>query len=576
MQKFKIFLRFSKYLRPHWSKVLGMLVCTGVATLMAMASPIITKIMLDTVFPQKNGFLLVVLILAGIGLRFLGSANSVWNTYLSTRMNTGVTFALRTDFYRHLQKLSLSFFDSRGTGEHMFRATQDIGSVVGMVTGTFPSVMQAVFRLTVLLVITLRLDWKLTLVCMTVVPVVWLNSNLFSKKIRELNRTMQEQLSHISTRLQQAISGVRLVKAFGKEQKEAEAYSNDMRASLETQVKSSIVRQMYSASGGLIHVLWSSSVSLYCGFQVINGTLTVGEMMGLTLYVLQLYGPISSFLGTYVSVQRQLVSAERVLETLDVVPDIVDAPHAIALPLRGDIRFEGVRFGYEPDRPVLRGVDFTIPAGSTVALVGSSGIGKTTIASLLLRFYDPWKGRVCLDGHDLKQLKLQSVKDQIGVVLQEPFLDNGTVKDNIRYGKEDATHEEVVGAAEIANAHEFIQSLPEGYDTDIGERGVRLSEGQRQRIALARAIIRDPRILILDEPTSSLDGEAEAKVRKALEESGKARTVLIIAHRLSTILMADRIMLLDDGHIVEEGTHEELMARKGRYYDLYAYADRAA
>lgn len=576
MRKFKIFLRFSKYLLPHWSKVLGMLVCTGVATLMAMASPIITKIMLDTVFPQKNAFLLVVLILAGIGLRLLGSANSVWNTYLSTRMNTGVTFALRTDFYRHLQKLSLSFFDSRGTGEHMFRVTQDIGSVVGMVTGTFPSVMQAVLRLTVLLVITLHLDWKLTLVCMTVVPVVWLNSNLFSKKIRELNRTMQEQLSHISTRLQQAISGVRLVKAFGKEQEEVEVYANDMRASLETQVKGSIVRQMYSASGGLIYVLWSSSVSLYCGFQVINGTLTVGEMMGLTLYVLQLYSPISSFLGTYVSVQRQLVSAERVLETLDVVPDIVDAPNAVALPLRGEIRLEGVRFGYEPDRPVLRGVDFTIPAGNTVALVGPSGIGKTTIASLLLRFYDPWKGRVCLDGHDLKQLKLQSVKDQIGVVLQEPFLDSGTIKDNIRYGKEDAADEEVVHAAEIANAHEFIRSLPEGYDTDIGERGVRLSEGQRQRIALARAIIRDPRILILDEPTSSLDGEAEVKVRRALEVSGKDRTVLIIAHRLSTIMMADRIMLLDDGHIVEEGTHEALMARRGRYYDLYAYADRAA
>jgi ABC-type multidrug transport system fused ATPase/permease subunit len=393
---------------------------------------------------------------------------------------------------------------------------------------------------------------------------------LFNTRVRPIYRQVRDRLGDINAELQDNISGIRVIQAFGQERHELDRFTQRSTQYYEERVRGIRYWSTFFPAMGFVASLGMVIVLGFGVYRIFSGALSLGGLVAFISYVASFYEPINRLVQVDNTVQQAIAAGERVFELLDTVPEIEDAPDAIKLPvIQGAVAFEGVSFRYGTGEEVLRDVSFQMQPGQVVALVGPSGAGKTSIANLIPRFYDPVRGRITVDGYDIKKVKLASLRKQIAVVLQETFLFNGTVRENITYGKPDASEEEMIAAAKAAYAHEFIMNLPQGYDTEIGERGVKLSGGQKQRLALARAILTDPRILILDEATSSVDAEAEYLIQRALEKVLEGRTALIIAHRLSTIRHADRIIALEDGRIVEVGDHHELLARGGLYSQMY-------
>jgi subfamily B ATP-binding cassette protein MsbA len=495
--------------------------------------------------------------------------------YAMTYTGERVIFDLRMAIVRHLQSLSLSFFTRRKTGELMSHVTSDATLVHGVVTQTIISVLGQVLTLVGGLVVIFIMNWRLALLTLVVAPPIGLLGQYLGRRIRAISREAQDAQGEAVGVLQEAIAEVRTVQAFTREEYESERFRTKLLITLAKVLQRARLSATLFPLIGFLGFAASIVVLWYGGHQVIRGEATTGELVAFLLYAGMVAGPVGGLAGQWTQVQEAFGAADRIFALLDTAPEIADRPGATVLPAAdGRIAFEDVSFRYGQGPLVLTDVTTTFDAGKTTALVGPSGAGKTTLVSLVARFYDPTGGRITLDGHDLRDLTVRSVREKIAVVPQEPILFATTVAENIRYGRLDATDEQLFAAAKAANATEFIDRLPEQYETIVGERGVKLSVGQRQRIAIARALLRDSPVLLLDEATSSLDNESEYLVQEALARLMLGRTTIVIAHRLTTVEAADRILVLDRGKIVEDGTHTELMGREALYWRLYTRAFR--
>lgn len=564
------FLRLVRHLRPYWRQVtLGVVAMIGV-TLLRLVPPIFHKYIIDEVITNRVVSRLPLLV-GGLVAVYAGEhLLSAVRLYVMHVLGEEFILDLRVRLYHHLQKLSLGYFETRQTGEIMSRITNDVNAVERFVTHSSDHLLVDVLRLIGTAVILLLLNWKLALITLIPAPVLVVAMRYFNTRVRPVYRAVRERLADINARLQDNISGIRVIKAFGQEERELARFTDESRGYYLARVRGIRMWSTFFPGMGFVASIGSVLVILVGTQMVLAGTLTIGGLVAFVAYVASFYEPINNLTQIDNIVQQAIAAGTRVFELVDAEPDLEDVPDATPFPTQpAPIAFEHVSFRYTTGDQVLRDVSFRIEPGQVVALVGPSGAGKTSIARLLPRFYDPNQGRITIGGIDLRRFRRAALRWQIGVVLQDTFLFSGTVRENLMYGRPDATEEKMVAAARTAYAHDFILALPGGYDTEIGERGVKLSGGQRQRIALARAVLTNPRILILDEATSSVDAEAEYLIQQALEQVLAGRTALVIAHRLSTIRNADKIIALEDGRIVEAGNHDELLSRQGLYSQMY-------
>jgi ABC-type multidrug transport system fused ATPase/permease subunit len=536
--------------------------------------------------PALAGLSRVMLVLLSTFLVSWAATSAMF--YLMTVVGQKVLLTMRTQILERVQSLSLKFFDEREAGDLMSRLVNDTQVVNDVFGQSIVRLLSMSLTLLGIAVTMVWRNWALALAGLAVLPVMIFATSAFAKRARTAFRKTRETIGDVSSELQENISGVREVQAFARERENVAEFQQVNRRNREANVQAQTLTSAFSPALDIMSTTALALVLAAGGYMVINqvevNTLTwtggqlslttmvttLGMIAGYLTYVRRFYRPVQAISGMWTQFQSALAGAERIFELIDTKPEIVDAPDAIVLPpAEGRIEFRGVYFYYKPDEPVLQDVDFVAEPGQTVALVGPTGAGKTSIVSLLMRFYDVIEGSISVDGQDIRAVTHDSLRGQMSIVLQDTFLFSGTVMENIRYGRLEATDDEAMAAARQANAHDFITRLPEGYQTDIGERGHNLSQGQRQLLSISRAILADPRILILDEATSSVDTRTELLIQKALGELLRDRTSIVIAHRLSTIRNADQVLVLDQGEIVERGTHDSLMEQEGRYHELY-------
>lgn len=567
--------RLLGYLRPYrgWMAValIAMVIGAGLGLVMPLAiGQIVNLITGDQALPIAQIALL-------LGLVAIGQAVAgLIQTYSLTFVGERVVTDLRLAAYQQLQRLDLAFFEQRRTGEITSRITNDVTLIQTTVTTNLATLLQGVIQLVGAVVLMIVVSWQLSGLALVLVPTLVAIAVVFGRWLRRISTTVQDRLADATSVLEETVAGVRVVRSFGREPYEIERFRTAIEATFAAAMKRARVRALFQPAMSL--AVWAVLIGMLVigGYLVSAGLLTPGDLVAFLFYAGMVAGSMGAFAGLFGQVQEALGAVTRVFELLDQQPAVADAPDAIPLPpVQGRVEFREVSFAYQRAENgqaapvVLRNFSLAIEPGEMVALVGPSGAGKSTIVSLIPRFYDVQSGSVLIDGYDVRRVQMRSLREQIGIVPQETLLFSGSIRDNIRYGRLEASDAEVEAAARMANAHEFICQLPEGYDTPVGERGVRLSGGQRQRIAIARAILKDPRILILDEATSSLDSESERLVQEALERLMAGRTSIVIAHRLSTVQRADRIVVVVAGEVVEAGTHRQLLARGGMYARLY-------
>jgi ATP-binding cassette subfamily B protein len=579
-------------LRPYRLRVVMMLLALILGTAAALAPPLLARLAIDEGITKHDGTVLLICVLA-----FLTSALLVWaathaQTYLVGWVGQRALADLRIRIFTHLQSQPIGFYEGRPAGVLISRMTNDVEALESLVTDSVVTLFQAGLTLIGAVAVLLYLDPTLALLTFTIVPLVAGASIWFRLVSASAFRRTRETIGTITAYLQETLSGIRVVRSFGQEPMHEARFAElneDNRAANMLTVK---LNATYFPAVEMLSGVALAVIVLYGGYQAIDGNITLGTIVAFVATLSFLFEPIQQLSQLYTTYQSGMAALEKIFQLLDVQPTLTDAPDAQALgPIRGAIRFEDVSFSYDPRRTrrhgaqstaaangaspqpaealALEHVDLEVPAGQTVALVGATGAGKSTMAKLTARFYDPTRGRVLVDGHDLREVTSNSLRSQMGIVPQEAFLFSGTVRENIAFGRPDADEQDIRAAADAVGAEEFIEELPDGYDTEVGERGVQLSAGQRQLIAFARALIADPRILILDEATSNVDLHTEGRIERALRRLLAGRTAIVIAHRLSTIRQAGRIVVLDGGQIVEQGTHDELMAAGGRYQALY-------
>lgn len=534
------------------------------------AIPFLVQHIMDDVFANRNQEVLSYLPALVVGLFAFRGLMHFGQSYLNDYVGLRIVNDLRNQLNRHFQSLSLSFFHRHPTGTLLARVNSDVGLVRFAITDALSSFMKDATSLVVLIIVAFLKDWVLASIAFVVFPASVLPVMRLSRKIKRFTRRGQISTGALTALLQESIQGNRIVKAFGMENYEDQRFREENWRLFKQSLRASRIKAAVAPAMELLASFAIGGVVWYGGWSVISGGRTQGEFMAFMAAMFLMYAPFKGLTRTYTAVHQGLAGAERVFEVLDEKPAITDKPGAVeARPFRDKIQFHNVSFAYG-QTPVLKNINLTIEAGQMVALVGMSGVGKSTLADLIPRFYDVSAGRITIDGVDVRDLTVRSLRAQIGIVTQYTFLFNDTVKNNIAYGRPDCSMDAVVAAAKAAQAHDFIMQMPRGYDALIGELGMQLSGGQRQRLAIARAVLKNAPILILDEATSALDSESEIAVQRALENLMAHRTTIVIAHRLSTIRRADRIVVLVDGAIVEEGTHDELIAKNGEYGRLYA------
>ena len=557
------------FVKPYWTRIAIAVVCmillSGINALIAyMVKPAI-----DEIFLKKDSTMLAVIPFALILAFLLKGSFDYGQEYLMGYVGNRVVTDIRDALYRHTQHLSLAFFHQITTGMLMSRIANDIGVLQRSVSDSIAKVMMNCFLIIGLTGVAFYQNWRLACICFLILPWVMIPITRFGKKSKRYSRRSQEKIGHISTFLTETISGNRIVKAFCMENYENARFADEnnrlFRIKIKTLKVSALSSPVIQSVGGLM----AAATIYYGGSGVISGDITTGQFFSFIAALGMLYKPVQSMNKVNQQIQEGMAAAVRVFAIFDTVPDIADAPGATPMPLIQEaLEFRDVSFRYE-EKPVLKDVRFRVNAGKTVAIVGPSGAGKTTIANLILRFYDVVSGGVFIDGADIRERTIKSVRDQMAIVTQDTILFNDTVLNNIAYGSHDKTEQQIFDAARAAFAHDFIEHLPQGYQTIIGEQGARLSGGQRQKIAIARAILKGSPILILDEATSSLDSRSEKELQGALENLMQGKTTIMIAHRLSTVRNAHCIIVMSDGTIAEEGSHEELLQHQGIYYSMY-------
>lgn len=563
--------RLLGYLSPYRGRMVLAIIALILSTGFGLAFPAVIVRLLDTVTRAHDFGPLNMLAGLLIGIFLLQAAFNFLQSYLMSYIGEHIVYDLRTALYKHLQELSLDFYAARRVGDLVSRLSSDVTQMRSMLTTNITSLLSQLLTLIGAIAIVLTMNARFTLFILALIPAIIVIAMVFGKRIHRGSTDVQDQLAASTIVAEEGLQGIRVVKSFGRESYETQRYDIAMeqtfRASLRMAVQSSLFASLmlFLGFGSIAAIMW------YGGREVIAGHLTLAMITGFLIYGITIAGSLGGLGSLYAQFSAALGGIKRVFELLDTVPSVQDAPNAVELPtVRGKIAFENVSFGYHADDPVLQDISLKIHAGEILALVGPSGAGKSTLLNLIPRFYDPTHGTITIDGHALGDVTQQSLREQIGIVPQETILFGGTIRENILYGRLDATEEEMIAASRAANAHDFIMGFPDQYNAVVGERGMNLSGGQRQRIAIARAILKDPSILLLDEATSSLDNESEGLVQDALDRLMQNRTTVIIAHRLSTIKVAHRIAVLDGGELVELGSHDELMELNGLYTRLYS------
>jgi ABC-type multidrug transport system fused ATPase/permease subunit len=540
-----------------------------VRTLTTLAAPYLVGIATNRIISQDFGGLGMIVIWFVIISLMTWGGQYLENVYLAYA-GQAIIYRMRTEMFAHLERLSLSFFDRNKVGKLMSRVQNDVAQIQELVTQGILTLLTSLLTLVGIAVIMLVLDWRLALYTLAVIPFMVVMTVLWQKYARQAFIRVRRAIATVNSQLQEDMAGVRVVQSLSREEENMEQFDQVNRAHLDANVTAvkleALMMPMVYIFTGVAFVV----VIVVGGFQVLQSTMSIGVLMSFLLYVQRFFDPVLELSMQYTELQRAMASGARIFELLDVTPEIQDRPDAIEMPpVKGEIKFQNISFAYEADKDVLHDISLTVKPGESVAIVGQTGSGKSSLVSLTARFYEVTKGAVTIDGHDVRSVTQQSLRKQIGIVPQDPILFSGSIEENIKFGRLQATREQVMEVARMVGAHSFINRLEKGYDTLVGQRGVNLSAGQRQLICMARAILADPRILILDEATSNVDTNTERIMQRALRKLTKGRTCLTIAHRLSTVTESDRIIVLEQGKIVEEGSHQELLEKQGLYYKMY-------
>jgi len=564
--------RLVAFVRPYTWRIILSAVLMLAASAASVAGPYFVKIAIDSGIDAGNATVLRYTILAYLVASIIQWVSTYFRVNTMAWIGQSIIYDLRKKLFAHLQDLSLGFFSRYSVGRVITRAINDVETLRDFMTWAVLAIARDVFTLALIIFIMLDMDLRLALLTFSVLPFMVLITILFRRASRAAYRKVRAAVSWVNSVLAENVNGVRVVQAFSRQKQNYEHFRDYVnRYHLERAVATAKISSIFSPSVDILGAIATGLVVWLGGTAVLGQTITAGVLVAFILYIDRFFEPIRDLSRRYDALQSTMIGWERIMGLLDTQVEVQDAPQAVELPIiRGDVAFENVSFHYSDDpAPILTSIDLHILSGETVALVGETGAGKTTLVKLLSRFHDPTSGSILVDGHDLRTITQASLRRQMGVVLQDPFLFNGTVSENIRFGRLEASDSEVEAAAKAVGAHDFIINLRKGYETSVEEGGVMLSVGQRQLLSFARALLADPRILILDEATSSVDTQTEQLIQKALARLLKERTSFVIAHRLSTITKADRIVVIHDGKIIEQGTHADLLAKQGMYYDLY-------
>jgi len=540
------------------------------STIINLLPPYMYSLAIDTYIKQMDTRGLYLLGAGFIAVYLLSFVTQLAREYLINWLGSRLELNMRMDMFKHLQVLSLDYYAKEEVGSIVSRVTNDVDKITELITSGVASVISDILTLIGIIGIMLWMDLRLSLVTFSVIPLMALFLYIWGRRVRKVYRETRKTIASVSAKMEESVSGMKEIQSYSRESETRREFKQVNQSNMQANVQAGQVMSAFWPAVSVFTAIGNFLVLYFGGTAVMNGTLSVGLLFGFMSYLSRFFMPIQDLSGFWNSVQSALAAAERIFDIMDTPKGIMDKPDAVDIPpIEGHIEYRDMSFRYEDDTPVLSDVNLEIKPNTTVALVGPTGVGKTTMINLLYRFYDPKQGSVLVDGYDLRDIKLASLRKQMAVVLQDNFLFSGTIMDNIRYGDLDATDEEIIEVAETVGAHEFIMKLPEGYQTEVRERGGRLSVGQRQLISLARALLADPRILIMDEATSSIDAYTELIIQQALDKIFKNRTSIIIAHRLSTVRNADMIIVLHEGKIAEKGSHDELIKLDGLYKQLY-------